>query len=76
MTLLSSATSNTGVLLTVYLQTKQYVQDLLNHIIFFSTFITAGSAPQGTADRPAYTVQTLLDKLLVRDQSNIVSIVT
>lgn len=40
----------------------------------FATFITAGSAPHGTADRPRLTVQTLLDKLLVRDQSNVVSI--
>lgn len=33
-----------------------------------ATSNTAGSAPQGTADRPRYTVQTLLDKLLKPSQ--------
>lgn len=41
----------------------------------FSMFITAGSVPQGTADRAPFTVQTLLDKLMVSGQNNVVCIV-
>ena len=74
MSLLSSATSNTGVFKQSACRPNRiYIRFIKPHNPF-ATFIAAGPAPQGTADRPRYTVQTLLDKILVRDQSNVVTI--